>query len=125
MQHLVTEIRNHLIEKAGFSNKGQKIILDESVTGKTTADELRKTGYNVRSVEEIMGKKAHGVKGQTDEQIKMYAEVIGARVLTADRGRKGGDLESLELRCLGSFRDTVPRLCAICKVKESTRLVHD
>lgn len=110
MQRLVTEIRNHLIEKAGFSNKGQKIILDESVTGKTTADELRKAGYNVRSVEEILGKKAHGVKGPTDEQIKMYAKVIGARVLTADRGRKGGGFGELGIEVPGKFQGHGPSI---------------
>ncbi|WP_438006168.1 RHS repeat-associated core domain-containing protein [Sorangium sp. So ce321] len=70
----------------GFAEHGMPIILDENLAGRGVAEALRAGGYNVRSVVEIFGR--NGIK---DPAIRQYAESIGARVLTADRGRQIGE----------------------------------
>lgn len=74
------------LQKAGFSGKGVPIILDENLAARGMADALRAQGYNVRSVAEVFGQ--NGVK---DPAIRQFAESVGARVLTADRGRQIGE----------------------------------
>ena len=74
------------LRRAGFSTEGIPIILDESASANGFANFLRSRGFNVRSVEEIWG--ATGIK---DPVIKEFAEKIGAKVLSYDRGRAFGE----------------------------------
>lgn len=85
-QAFLAGLGNRLRQQAGFAEKGAPIILDENIAGKGVAEALRAEGYNVRSVTEIFG---HG--GIKDPVIREFAEVTGARVFTADRGRQLGE----------------------------------
>lgn len=60
------------------------LILDENLAGRGVAEALRAQGYNVRSTVEIFG------VGAKDPAIRSLAEAVGARVVTADRGRQFG-----------------------------------
>jgi RHS repeat-associated protein len=79
-------LRSRLLQQAGFAEKGAPIILDENLMGSGVVEELRTAGYNVRSIKEIFGKT--GIK---DPVIREFAEITGARVLTADRGKQLGE----------------------------------
>jgi hypothetical protein len=77
-------LRARALQQAGFSTRGAPLILDENLAGRGVADALRAQGYNVRSTIEIFG------AGAKDPAIRSLAETIGARVITADRGRQIG-----------------------------------
>ena len=79
-------LRARALQKAGFAETGMPIVLDENLMGKGVVEALRSQGYNIRSVAEIFGKT--GIK---DPVIREFAETVGARVLTADRGRQPGE----------------------------------
>ena len=85
-KELLQILRAQALKKAGFAEKGIPIILDENIMGRGVAEALRSQGYNVRSIVEIFGK--GGIK---DPVIREFAESVGARVLTADRGRQLGE----------------------------------
>ncbi|MFE8973758.1 DUF5615 family PIN-like protein [Streptomyces cyaneofuscatus] len=70
-----------LARKAGFTGNGQRIIVDENMSPKFAA-QLRNAGYDARSVSEM------GLSGAKDPQLMQFAEQVGARVLTRDRGRQ-------------------------------------
>lgn len=83
---LVSLLRARALKQAGFADEGAPIILDENLAARGVAEALRKAGFNVRTVAEIFGK--NGVK---DPVIREFAEAVGARVLTMDRGRQVGE----------------------------------
>lgn len=92
-QALVNTFSSRLAQQAGFGAQGRPIVLDENLSSRGAAEALRQAGYNVRSVQEIFG--TGGIK---DAQILQLAQQIGARVLTADRGRDvGGGFGSLAI----------------------------
>lgn len=90
-----------LRKKAGFKPTGQCYLLDEGVKfGGNFADVLRSKGLNVRSVEEIFGKD----NDPGDPTILDLASNLGARVITADRGTKGGGFGKLAINIPGNVR---------------------
>jgi hypothetical protein len=93
------------------SNKGVPIILDENLSAKGLAEALRAQGYNVRTVVEIFGQS--GIK---DPVIRQFAESVGARVLTADRGRQIGEgFGQLAINVsgrVGTSADSIARILA-------------
>ncbi len=80
--NLVSTVAQVARKKAGFSNNGIPIILDRNLEAKGFADALRAKGFNVRSITEIFG------KDPGDVNIDKLAKMIGAKVLTRDRGRQ-------------------------------------
>ncbi|HVQ94248.1 MAG TPA: DUF5615 family PIN-like protein [Mycobacteriales bacterium] len=76
-------MRDLLRRRGGFADHGAPVILDENLSARGFADALRARGFNLRSVEEVFGR-----RGILDPDINQYAEQIGARVLTMDRGRQ-------------------------------------
>ncbi|GGJ57777.1 DUF5615 family PIN-like protein [Deinococcus roseus] len=81
-RELLYVLQAQLRKKAGFSDKGTPILIDENLTGSKLYNELVSRGYNVRSVEEVLG------VGTPDEDILKFAQSAGVRVLTRDRGRQ-------------------------------------
>ena len=80
---------------AGFANKGQPIIVDNSLGAnpQKVAEVLRGQGVNARSVNEIFG------EDPKDPAIRALAENIGGRVVASDRGRDvGGGFGNLAIR---------------------------
>ncbi|WP_052684780.1 DUF5615 family PIN-like protein [Lentzea aerocolonigenes] len=74
--------RDALAKRAGFTGKGEKIIVDQCMDDGLAAS-LRAAGYDARSVEEM------GMPGTTkDPDILRVAEQVDARVVTYDRGRQ-------------------------------------
>ncbi|MGW2116114.1 DUF5615 family PIN-like protein [Streptomyces zhihengii] len=74
-------MRGLLAKKAGFTGNGQRIIVDENMSPRFAA-QLRDAGYDARSVQEM------GLRGTQDPELMRFAEQVGARVLTRDRGRQ-------------------------------------
>lgn len=74
-------MRGLLAGKAGFTGSGPRYILDENMSPRI-AEQLRGLGFNVRSVPEM------GLSGTKDPELKQLAELLGARVITRDRGRQ-------------------------------------
>jgi hypothetical protein len=83
---LVDVFRARARQQGGFADSGTPIILDENMAGRGLAEALRARGFNVRDIKETFGET--GVK---DPKIREAAEVMGARVLTRDRGRQPGE----------------------------------
>jgi RHS repeat-associated protein len=80
-------LRARALSLAGFNkdSKSPRFILDVNLDkGGRMAEALRVAGFNIRSVREVFGNNA-----VADKKILELARLIGARVLTADRGRQG------------------------------------
>ncbi|PSL53281.1 hypothetical protein B0I31_10971 [Saccharothrix carnea] len=74
-------LRQLIAKKAGFSGKGQRLIVDENMSP-SIAGFLRDHGYDARSVSEM------GLRGTKDDKLMQLAEQLGAKVVTRDRGRQ-------------------------------------
>ena len=80
---LLSSLGQVVRQRAGFSNSGQAIILDENLTARGMVESLRAQGVNARSVQEIFGR-----GGIPDSTIYDLSRMINARVLTRDVGRQ-------------------------------------
>jgi hypothetical protein len=101
-------LRARALQKAGFSDRGVPVILDENLAGRGVVEALRGQGFNVRSVEEIFG------LGTKDPVIREFAESVGARVLTADRGHQVGEgFGQAAIQVNGRVGSDVPTLTRI------------
>uniref|UniRef100_UPI002795BF42 DUF5615 family PIN-like protein n=1 Tax=Nocardiopsis sp. CC223A TaxID=3044051 RepID=UPI002795BF42 len=76
-----------IAEKAGFSESGQRFIVDENMHP-GVASGMREAGYNARGVHEM------GITGASDPEINLMAGQINARVVTHDRGKLDGGFGS-------------------------------
>ena len=83
LQELVSTTAQVARKKAGFTDDGIPIIIDNSIGTNPTklAAALRSRGINARSVGEIFG------KDPGDSAIKSLADTLGGRVIASDRGR--------------------------------------
>jgi hypothetical protein len=82
---LAYQMRAVAMKQAGFAADRMPLVLDEGFSH--LASGLRGLGFNVRSFTEVFGEGARGTK---DADILKFAEQIGAKVISADRGRDVG-----------------------------------
>jgi hypothetical protein len=106
---LTNTMREVVKMRAGFAKEGIPIIVDNSigVNPQKIANELRKQGFNARSVTEIFG------NDPGDANILKLAEAVKGRVLATDRGRNiGGGFGKQSIPVSGKIRqtDTIVRI---------------
>lgn len=80
--NLLSALTSRVRQLAGFRNEGTPLILDENVMVKGLADALRAKGYNVRTVEEIFGRRLAQEAGVADAEIAKLARMLEGRVIT-------------------------------------------
>jgi hypothetical protein len=100
---LLALLRARALQQAGFSGSGTPLILDTNLAARGVVEALRARGLNVRSVAEIFG------KDPKDAAIRKFAEAVGGRVVSADRGRdllRGGGVGADRIQIPGRIRPT-------------------
>jgi hypothetical protein len=109
LYRLINTLRAVLRQKAGFTETGVPIIVDNSlgINPNRVASALRARGFNAHSVTELFG------PDPGDLAIRQLANVLGGRVVASDRGRDlMGGFGRTTLRVHGRIRsvDSVIRI---------------
>lgn len=77
-RELLGTLQAQLLKKAGFSDKGIPVLIDENLQGSRLYNDLLAKGYNVRTVQQVLG------NGTLDEDILKFAQSAGVRVLESE-----------------------------------------